>query len=610
MQDPALMEELLADVGYTLKTFGTLVDQETDEVIPFDPDRIAPYLQNTTLDFVTNTPRQESGHKKWLLELASRQVGKTLCAALACYVRTAYSPGVYSAVIADTKERTEDLFRGIINCHQNMPSEVRAPTIASAEKRQLTFWHNGKLRTLTAGGNMVGIGRSATNLHMSELPFWDDAAEAWNGIYPGVVNRKNAMVIMESTPAPMHKPSAEWFKDQCLEARLGRGRWQFVFSPFYSSLLNERRWDPSWTLTKVEQEYLNKFGPKHGEPISNPGEWRYLTLENLAFRREVMRDDTEIRRHPELFDIYFPKDPLTCWVNAGGAAIPPHALARHLQGILVPWPEYEIYQEYEDPEPGAIYVLGADPAGYGDGDQCSFHILKVWADEWVQVATFSTNTADPHTFARVICEKAERYNNAMVIVENNGVGLGTLSILDLATADSGVLLPDELGRERRYHIRELYYHELASKAGNSPGIPAGAKTNAEGLAILIDALMDRLTLRDELTVDQLGTYRRDKEVAPSDKWSIVNPGKTQKGRKPKHHWDRVSALIWACYGATHLPLRHKPKTPEEREAADKELEELDKKGLTPNQMKALRADHARLNKQRARRKRRGRSRYR
>ena len=600
--DEDLRIALAEDVAFTVSTWGTLVDQRSSTFVRFDPNAIAPRLQHGILEFVTTAPRDANGHKLWLDVVASRQSGKSVTTALALWARTAYNPGVFTATIADTKDRADDLFRAVTMCQDNVEDDVRMPTIPNRESRQLTFEHGGKYRSLSVGANMVGIGRAYDNLHISEAPFAEDMADTWNGILPAVINRAEACVVRESTPAPLTKPSAEWFRDECNSSRLGRGRSRFLFEPFFGSLLNERAWDPSWKLEGDEVTLLDKFGPKNG-PISDPGNYRVLTLENLAFRRSMLDNDSELRRTPDLFLVYYPTDPLSCWQHSGESAIPSHAVAKHLERTdLVAWTRGDVYKRYKNQvDPVAPHVIGVDPAGWMGGDQASFQALEVWAEEWEHVSEFSSNMVDPPTFARIIIQEAERLNDAMVIVENNGVGLAVLTLLEMATGSNGVMLLDENGRERRYHLKNLYYHQLAGNADNKPGIAAGAKTNGEGLVGLIDALMDRLKTRSGEFLDQAKSYKRDKEVEESDKWKIMNPGKTQKRKRDKHHWDRVSAMIWACYAARQAPQRYKAKPPEEVAARREELEERARvHGYTQRELEAMHEDQRRVERAHAR----------
>jgi len=550
----------LRDPRLTVPEFGSVVDQRTEDIIRYDADRVCPRLQHSILSFMGDTPRDSDGMTQWLIVNASRQTTKSTTTALAMANLAEYTPGAFAAIIADKKERAEDLFRAIDISYEYKPDEVKYPTIANRESRQLTFTHKGKIRTLAANQENVGIGRGASYLHMSEVPFWNDPADVWFKMGPAFRNRKNAVIVMESTPAPMSEPGAEWYRDMCAEARKGHGRLKFLFVPYHESKLNERNWHPSWKPDSTEFKLLEKYGPPTGmEPISNPGS-SYLTLENLAFRRRVMEEDKLIRRYPELFFVFYPVNSISCWQQPGGGAIPVHVLEKHLEADLEPWePLDNMYMEYSEPHPDGVYVIGVDPAGFGSGDQASFQVLEVWSDEWVQVATFSSNEPNPPEVARYVLEAAKRYNDAEVVVENNGVGAGILSVLELASDYNGVVLVNTQGVERKYHLKNLYNHRRGSVRA-TPGIPASKRTNAEAMAAMIDALMDKLVLKDAETVEQLRSYRRDKELEDSEKFKLLKPGKVGRGRRSKHHWDRISALLWACLIARDLPVRYRPKT--------------------------------------------------
>jgi len=571
MDDELLRQ--LRDPRVTVPEFCSVVDQRTEDIIQYDADRVCPRLQHSILGFMGDTPRDDDGMTQWLIVNASRQTTKSTTTALAMANLAEYTPGAFAAIIADKKERAEDLFRAIDISYEYKPEEVRYPTIPNRESRQLTFTHKGKIRTLAANQENVGIGRGASYLHMSEVPFWNDPADVWFKMGPAFRNRQNAVIVMESTPAPMSEPGAEWYRDMCAEARKGHGRLKFLFVPFHESRLNERKWHPSWKPDGAEIKLLEKYGPPTGEePVSNPGS-NYLTLENLAFRRRVMEEDKLIRRYPELFFVFYPVNSITCWQQPGGGAIPAHVIEKHLERDMVTWnPADNMYMEYEPPKADAIYVIGVDPAGFGSGDQASFQVLELWAEEWTQVATFSSNEANPPEVARYVLEAAKRYNNAEVVVENNGVGAGVLSILELASDYNGIVLVDQKGIERRFQLKNLYYHKRG--ASSAPGIPASKRTNSEAMAAMIDALMDRLILKDAETIEQLRSYRRDKELEDSEKFKLLQPGKTGRGRRSKHHWDRISALLWACLVARDLPVRYKPKTEQEILKDKNEIEQI------------------------------------
>ncbi len=78
---------------------------------------------------------------------------------------------------------------------------------------------------------------------------------------------------------------------------------------------------------------------------------------------------------------------------------------------------------YHRPVPGKRYVVSADVAT-GDGrDNSAAHVFEV--EDMTQVAEF-VGKLHPDDFAAEICELGEQYNNAVLAIENNAVGLACL----------------------------------------------------------------------------------------------------------------------------------------------------------------------------------------
>tara|TARA_R110002012_G_scaffold206784_1_gene376828 strand:- start:258 stop:932 length:675 start_codon:yes stop_codon:yes gene_type:complete len=188
--------------------------------------------------------------------------------------------------------------------------------------------------------------------------------------------------------------------------------------------------------------------------------------------------------------------------------------------------------EYEAPERDALYAIGVDPSGHAARDHASFQVLKVYDGEWTQVASFATNI-DPLAFSRKLEEVGRYYNNASVVVESNGVGQSVLALL------------------REWEYPNLYYEKK-----RKPGFTTTAKSIDMTLGHLVDGLLDELILNDDDTLEQLQSYRNDKQVEESPSSEIVR-GKTSSKRRPRHHWDKISALQMAIVGARALPRRHK-----------------------------------------------------
>jgi hypothetical protein len=571
-----LYEYQRSDLLRTMENHGTVFDQETSRSMPYDAQRVSPLMQVRILHALSDPDRTVDGHKTWPVVVTSRQAGKSYTVAAANYLLTGYTPGSTGAIITDTRERSDTLFKYINDVHYGMPLNVRPMATSRQETRQITFVdkHNdptGSIKTYSAGSGNMGIGRSWDYSVISEVPFIDNMADLWYKMRPAVTNRKEASVVFESTPAPLSEPSAEFYKNLVFQAMDGTGRFRLQFTPYFQSRLNERAWQKEWRLTNEEIAWLQQYGPTgihEGRPINAPGA-PYLTLENLAFRRRTMEEDPEIRRHPNLFNIFYPMDIATCWQHSGQGSIPRSAIEAIRKQIRLPWkPDEEGLQWYVNPNTiheQAVCVLAVDPSGHGTGDCAAFQLYAIWDDEWEHLAQFSSRSADPLVVARIICEVAQIANNAHVVVENNGVGAATLTHLKMANTDFAVM-PDKDGLMKEYHLKRLYYHKPYK-----PGIAASKQSNKEAMAALIDAMLSKkLKIRCDVLFSHVADYRRDSEVKSGETSLILNQGKTMKGRRDKHHWDRVSALLWLAWAATHITAtRYKPKDdPEEGTTGD------------------------------------------
>jgi hypothetical protein len=582
----------MRDPAWSLPRYGKIMGQKKQGGILYDPHAITNKLQETVLSYYSNTPRNSFGQTYWLVLLGARQCGKSLLPELCGYTKAAYNPGFEHVCIADNRERADYLHSRVHYTHEEWPEDIRTPTAGGRhEVRQKTFdvALGGKMRVLSGHAGAVGIGQSPDSFHGSELPYHKDAETQFSLIYPSMDNRDDALFVLESTASPSDAPSFEWWRDQYKEAKHNMGdwgnRWLSAFFPYWDGLLNQRPWPDDArlesdeinllarygyeaTLSRKIKEKLDRGGYTEREAFElvkarlTPGS--YLSKDNLAFRRMKLATDKAIRRNPELFWVYFPKDDLSCWLVRGNSVIHASLLKKHERDDLIEWEAP--YTEYEAPEPGAQYVLGVDPVGFAARDHAAIQVLKVWDNEWTQVATYAAHT-NPLDFAPIILDIANRYNKALVVVESNGVGTSVIALL------------------LQQGYRRLYY-EKPYKAG----LTSTGKSVDQMLSYLQDGLKDELVMWDKDTVHQLKSYRHDKRTERAPNLEILNP-RGSKARRDRHHWDKISALMFAVWGARSMPRRIKPG------ARDEEKSNVIPFGkLTYNQVLEYRVQQAKLDK--------------
>lgn len=520
----------LADPIQSLIGFGFVGDQETETVVPYDPNRITSRLQQTVLSYASDPPRTEDGAICWLSLLGGRQNGKSVSGEFAFYPKAAYNHNWIHSCIADVKWRADALHERTQLLHAHWRSDLRPP-VQHGEKRQISFEH-GSTMTVASAETDAGVGMSFSSLHASEVGYWQDAGRQFSLMNPAMINRKNAFMLTECTPVPMSEPSASWWKDRYKAAKMRKGRNIAAFFPFWDSKLCRRPW--TFGQPDIEELRLLEAYGVEGHP-ERVGDHRYgITLENLAFRRLMFETDDEIRKFPELFGVYYPFDDKTCWITSGKQAIPHRVLERHARfPDLVPWGPTDSYIEYLEPKKDAVYVVGCDPAGWAGRDHYAFVILEVWHEEWRLAASFGM-VCDPDAATDFMLEKAARYNNAMFGVERN-------------KGDAPIALARKAG------YRNIFY--------DRSGQPGVWKSNEdEMIAILVNALIEKFhagCITDEDLVEQLLGYQEDRRVQRTMKAEILNPRK-KDGRRDRHHWDKVSALMIACVLAENAPRRYLP----------------------------------------------------
>jgi hypothetical protein len=536
--DPAFattIRQRLQSPAWAVINLGTVASGSSQGLIPYDPGQMTVRMQQEMIEYWDDPPRDLDGMTKFLTLLAPRQVGKSLAAELLGYATASRNPGWDHVCDADTKDRAIYLHQRVHDNHRLWPLALRTETVSAKENRQMTFEFpdktKSKMRVRSANDDSLGLGQSPDSYHASECAFWNDFGGAMSLILPSITNRADCRVVFECTPAPLGLASGADWKDHYFAAKnpIAGVRHMARFYPFWDGLLNRRRWPPEWKMDNEEIRLMERFAPQG------------LTKENLAFRRIQLGQATEFRKHPETFRIWYPFDDATCWMEGTVRAVPAAALERHADTPKVQWTTEDGYQEYEPPRPGAIYVIGADPCGSAGRDHAAFVVLEVWADEWRVVACYS-NTTTPLDFANLLLKTGEYYNMAYIAVENNGVGQGTLSPIIAAK-----------------------YKNLCYDRGQPGYVSAGGAVGEALLGDMVQALLDRIYIPCQFLFDQLSTYKHDKTTQESNSQETLRAltnviAKPARGRREKHHWDLVSALMMATKGARmEAPRRHKPK---------------------------------------------------
>lgn len=231
---------------------------------------------------------------------------------------------------------------------------------------------------------------------------------------------------------------------------------------------NKPTWEDKYTATDKEAQELAQQGV-----IKTSIESIERTSDNF---------EVEYQNNPKRKAVYFEKPP-------SDEDLAPES-RRDVDGMLVT----------SEPEVTGKYVLSAD-AGKGVGkDESAFTVIRLDGIWYEDVATYRSKTIRPEDFASIISNTATKYNNALVIVENNYPGNEVLAFLrpiyknlykDEKTGDYGVntnaktkpemfLAATKIMNNRLFRCKNRALHKQISEYPSSDVLVVNKRDDAGG----------------------------------------------------------------------------------------------------------------------------------
>ena len=184
----------------------------------------------------------------------------------------------------------------------------------------------------------------------------------------------------------------------------------------------------------------------------------------------------------------------------------------------IDWKDGYALKIFENPQPGAMYLMGVDSANGSGKDYSVVQVIKIISKtKFEQVAVYACNTISAGKFSSEVKKISDMYNNALTIIENNEVGRLVADECWFTLEMQSILNTDD--------------HGIGTRATKASKLDACTelKRVIENKIIL---------LHDKDTIHELSIFE---EVAPN----------VFKAPRNKHD-DLVSALYWAIY-ATMQP---------------------------------------------------------
>ena len=419
--------------------------------------------------------REKTGKVRAIILKARQQGISTYCAARVFW-KTYFAPYTRSVVMAHDSATSDALFNMSRNLIDNMDEP---PTLQKSNAKEILFEHNKSgYRLYTAGSKEAGRGTTPTIAHLSEVAFWQFDEQILAGLFQGISQADDTEVILESTA---NGASGEFYR-LFQGAMRGENEYLPIFLPWYitpeyrrdapegmelteeeESLQKEYELDEDqlyWRRLKLGESGDKKFIQEY--PCS--AEEAFLVTGNSVFDQTIVNDyevkaPTYLRRYDEESS-YFED-------NKNG----------HLEIWKAP--------SFED-----RFIIGADVAlGVGQ-DYSSAVILN---KEREVCALFRDNFTDPSVFGDILFYLGRYFNNALLAVESNSLGVATLN------------------RLKQMNYVNLYYQTKAATLLNEEGMKPGFRTTVSTKPMIIGNLKRAVEEYDlgiwsDIIIQELRTY--------------------------------------------------------------------------------------------------------
>lgn len=441
------------DPTYFIKTY-TKIQHPTRGTIPFD-----------TYDFQDECVKAFQEHRLNIV-LKSRQLGlSTVCAAYAVWMAI-FQKDKNILVIATKLATAQNFIKKVAVILQNLPKWLLLPRFEPS-KQAISFSNGSQIKAVPTSDD-AGRSEALSLLIIDEAAFIRDFDDIWAGLSPTFSTGGRAIIL--STPngvggqyynlwTEANLPPPDDAKNY--EPGTGSNGFYPIRIMWHQHPEHDQEWFDKETRNlprkKVAQEYLCDFIAS-GDTFLQPGELERLRVD-IAQPIEKAGDKREV------------------WI-------------------------------WSYPIPGRQYVLSADVARGDARDFSGFHIIDT---EDCEVAAEYMGKIAPERFADLLAEWGKKYNEALIVPENNTFGY----FVNTKLRDMG--------------YKKLYYHGCKGNPFNYvpvdpaelPGFPTNQKTRVQILAKLEELIRNgQLKTYSQRLYDQLQAFvwNGNKPMASKDSY--------------------------------------------------------------------------------------------
>ena len=356
--------------------------------------------------------------------LKARQQGISTYCAGRVFWKTYFTPHSRSVVMAHDSATSDALFNLSKTIIKNMTTVYKPNEVKSNAKEIVIssphFIKEGKekpiasYRLYTAGSPEAGRGTTPTIAHLSEVAFWQHDEKILAGLFQGISEAPGTEVILESTA---NGATGEFYR-LWRGALEGENEYLPIFLPWFSTDEYHREPPEGFERSSEEDLLVEQHGLNNGQLY-----WRRLKIAEggeLKFRQEypATADEAFIVAGKSVFAMDK--------VNQLAPVEPEKKMLFDFHSTT-----WEVSRDgnldiWEYPDWDSNYIVAADVAlGVGQDYSCAI----VLDTNRKVIALYRDNYIDPSKFGDLLFYLGRYYNNALLTVESNSMGVATLSRL-------------------------------------------------------------------------------------------------------------------------------------------------------------------------------------
>lgn len=440
---------------------------KSGEIKPFVPN----FAQQIVIEKIEKAIQENRPVRIRLLK--ARQLGFSTLFQAIVYSFTSRRQGYHSLVIAHDEDGSKGLFEMNKLYHETLDPMFK-PALKKSNEIALEFdGLKSRIDIDTSRNKSAGRSHTYQMVHKSESAYFAFPKEVNLGIANTVPDLPDTMIFDETTANGMN-----FYYDEVNRSIQGLDGYEFIFIPWVLNPEYKMPAPPDMALT-LEEEEVKRIALKEHKVA--------LTNEQISWRRYAITH--KCGGDLNLFRQEYPLTPEEAFIFSGRPRFDINILRSLKHSAKSPLSTMDMLDLYEEPEIYSKYVMGVDTSeGLEKGDDSSVSIIN--ARTFSLAAKYSGKMA-PDVLASYIKLWAEKFNNALAVVECNNHGLVTLNYLK-------DIYPN------------VYYRKIYDKASDVWTEKIGWQTSSRTKPLLISALdkalRDGLGVPDHQTIDELMTY--------------------------------------------------------------------------------------------------------